>query len=106
MHAPTQDTTSQQQSSSENNPSFESKGIIKALSLSQNTVTIQHEPIPALNWPTMTMPFHVESDVNLNQFKIGEKISFTLHKSNNEQVIITSIRIINKKGESHGNKKH
>lgn len=104
MQTPTQDTKSQQQSPSD--LSFEVKGIIKALNLSQNTVTIQHEPIPVLNWPSMTMPFHVASDVNLNQFKEGENISFTLQKNKNEQVIITSIRIIQKQGESHGNKKH
>ncbi|HAU2406559.1 TPA: efflux RND transporter periplasmic adaptor subunit [Legionella pneumophila] len=106
MQTSTQNANAEQESSYENTQSFEAKGIIKAVNLSQNTVTIQHEPIPDLNWPMMTMSFHVASDINLKQFKEGENISFTLQKRNNEQVIVTSIRTLNKQGESHGNKKH
>ncbi|KTC66381.1 copper/silver efflux system, membrane fusion protein (plasmid) [Legionella adelaidensis] len=106
LQVPTQNTKSQQQSSAKNNDIFKAKGIIKALNIFQNTITIQHEPIPDLNWSSMTMPFSVAKNVTLKQFKVGDSITFTLQKEKNEQVIITSITIINQGGKSHENKHH
>ena len=53
-------------------------GIIKGIDLRQGTITLQHQAIPAIGWPAMTMPFHATPDV-LKQAKVGDKVQFTLH---------------------------
>jgi Cu(I)/Ag(I) efflux system protein CusF len=53
-------------------------GFIKAIDLRQGTITLQHQAIPAIGWPAMTMPFHATPDV-LKQAKVGDKVQFTLH---------------------------
>jgi membrane fusion protein, copper/silver efflux system len=71
---------------------IEGKGIIKALNVSQNSLTLQHEPIPVLSWPEMTMDFSVEKDVQFNQFKIGDHVKFTLRKDKDNKYVITNIK--------------
>ncbi|MBA2079435.1 MAG: copper-binding protein [Rhodanobacter sp. SCN 65-17] len=53
-------------------------GVVKAIDARASTITLQHEAIPAIGWPAMTMPFHVSSKI-LKQVKIGQKVHFTLH---------------------------
>lgn len=53
-------------------------GVIKGIDLKQGTITLQHQAIPAIGWPAMTMPFHATPDV-LKQAKVGDKVQFTLH---------------------------
>ena len=53
-------------------------GIIKGIDLKQGTITLQHQAIPAIGWPAMTMPFHATPDV-LKQAKVGDKVQFTQH---------------------------
>ena len=48
------------------------------------TVTLAHDPIKALNWPAMVMPFKVADKALLGQMKVGAKIRFQL----NGQVIV------------------
>ena len=48
------------------------------------TVTPDHDPIKALNWPAMVMPFKVADKALLGQMKVGAKIRFQL----NGQVIV------------------
>lgn len=35
----------------------QSRGVITAISTEKRKVTLKHEPIPELNWPSMTMAF-------------------------------------------------
>lgn len=71
--------------------SIEGSGMIKALNPSQRTLTIQHEAIPALKWPAMTMEFQVAENVVLSDFKVGDHIQFTLKKVN-ENFVVTDIK--------------
>jgi Cu(I)/Ag(I) efflux system protein CusF len=41
-------------------------------------VTIAHDPIKALNWPAMTMPFKVADKALLAKVKVGAKVRFDL----------------------------
>ncbi len=68
------------------------KGTIKALNVSQSSLTLQHEPIPVLNWPEMTMDFSVEKEIDLKKFKINDYIKFTLKKDKDNKYIITGIQ--------------
>ncbi len=43
-------------------------------------VNISHEPVPAFDWPAMTMDLPVGHHVDLSSFKAGQKVQFTAAK--------------------------
>lgn len=79
-------------SSSWSNIVIEGKGMIKALNISQYSITLQHEPIPALSWPAMTMDFSVDKNVDLKNFKVGDRIQFILKENNEGNYVITDMK--------------
>jgi Cu(I)/Ag(I) efflux system protein CusF len=52
-------------------------GVIKKLDAQAGSVTLQHGPIAALNWPAMTMAFKADPAL-LKTVKVGQQVSFTL----------------------------
>ena len=46
-------------------------------SISPNKVTLKHGPVPALDWPAMTMAFATEGPAQLRGFKRGDRVTFT-----------------------------
>ncbi len=89
--------TSSQKTNSENTSSWsniiiEGKGIVKAINASQHSITLQHEPIPLLSWPEMTMDFSVDKSVTLNQFVAGDRVQFTFRKDGDNKYLITDIK--------------
>jgi Cu(I)/Ag(I) efflux system membrane fusion protein len=44
--------------------------------LTGDSVTLSHEPVPALNWPAMTMSFRVEDPALLRGFGVGDRVTF------------------------------
>lgn len=52
-----------------------SKGIVKGLDAALGTVTLSHEPVPALQWPAMTMPFRI-SPALAKGLKVDQKVDF------------------------------
>ena len=55
-------------------------GIITAIDPAAKTITIDHGPVPALEWPAMTMTFQA-GGVDLNGFSAGDPISFEFSAS-------------------------
>jgi Cu(I)/Ag(I) efflux system protein CusF len=51
-------------------------GVVVGVDPKQATVTLKHEPIPALGWPSMTMDFRANPPSLLAGLKVGEKIDF------------------------------
>ena len=51
-------------------------GVITGIDPKQMTVTLRHDPIPALGWPSMTMAFRVNPPTLLQGLKVGQKIGF------------------------------
>lgn len=56
----------------------EGVGVVRAVDAKKGSITINHEPIKALNWPQMTMPFKVSDPAVLANVKVGAKVRFTL----------------------------
>jgi Cu/Ag efflux protein CusF len=69
----------------------QSGGVITAINTEKRKVTLKHEPIPALNWPSMTMGFPVAPEVDLSALGKGDKVVFTLTPAGKGQQV-TSIR--------------
>lgn len=70
-------------------------GVINSVMADHAMLNITHEPIPEWDWPDMRMNFDVAPDVNMNQLKTGQEISFTIRKKEGGGIIITEIRILN-----------
>ena len=58
--------------------SVEGTGVVKKIDAKSGSVTIAHDPIKALNWPAMTMPFKVADKALLAKMKPGAKVRFQL----------------------------
>lgn len=64
------------------------KGVVLKVDRANATVTINHDPIPALDWPRMTMPFRVKESALTDQVKEGDTVEFLLEKSGSDYVIV------------------
>jgi Cu(I)/Ag(I) efflux system protein CusF len=51
-------------------------GVVVEVDAKAGAVTIRHQPIPALGWPAMTMPFYASKLSLLDGLKPGQKITF------------------------------
>lgn len=51
-------------------------GVLKKISVGNDTVTIAHEPIKALGWPGMVMDFKVKDAAALGHLKPGQRVDF------------------------------
>ena len=51
-------------------------GVVTEIDAKEAVVTLKHQPIPALGWPSMTMPFHANPPSLLNGLKVGDKVAF------------------------------
>lgn len=70
---------------------IQSSGMVTAVDASAGTVSLDHEAIPAVNWPAMSMQFQVEPPAKLDGIAVGDRVSFQL-KSAKETGVITSIQ--------------
>ncbi|MGS2874044.1 copper-binding protein [Enterobacter huaxiensis] len=61
------------------NQSWQGHGVIQ--SVSKNSVMLQHDAIPELKWPAMTMPFTLSAGAELNGAKPGDEVTFTLERA-------------------------
>ncbi len=53
-------------------------GIINSVDAEKKMINITHEPMPELNWPTMTMDLPVTRRVDLGRVQAGDKVGFEL----------------------------
>lgn len=67
----------------EQSPAIGATGVVKAIDTKSKKVTIEHGPIPALNWPAMTMRFTITPQTQLNNIKPGDHVSFTFIQQGN-----------------------
>ncbi len=65
-------------------------GVIQGIMADENKISLEHDPIAALDWPAMTMDFDVMGDVDLSKFSVNERVMFQLEK-HGDNYMITSI---------------
>ncbi|WP_040308375.1 copper-binding protein [Asticcacaulis biprosthecium] len=68
-------------------------GTITEIDKTAGTVTISHEPIPAVGWPAMTMAFKAGPEI-LSNAKVGQSISFDVSVKGSDTEV-TAIRAKN-----------
>jgi Cu(I)/Ag(I) efflux system membrane fusion protein len=70
------------------------RGTVTELDAKEGRVEIDHEPIPAMQWPRMKMGFRVENKNQLAAFKKGDRVEFELRPKpdNDGNYVISTIR--------------
>ena len=68
-----------------------SVGVVTQVDARAGTITFDHQAIPAVNWPAMTMQFHAENPSILHGIAVGDHVTFEL-KSASETGIITMVQ--------------
>lgn len=58
-------------------------GVVKSIDRESKKVTIAHDPVPALNWPAMTMRFTITPRTQLNAIKPGDNVTFNFIQQGN-----------------------
>ena len=53
---------------------YETTGKIEQITA--NSVTLSHEPVPAIGWPAMTMTFQLGAPALVRGFKVGDRVRF------------------------------
>ncbi|UZE95320.1 efflux RND transporter periplasmic adaptor subunit [Alkalimarinus alittae] len=71
---------------------FKATGKIEDVMADMAMLTITHDPIKALDWPTMRMDFEVADDIDVNAFEAGQLIEFELKKQGDWDYLITTIK--------------
>ena len=62
-------------------------GTVKSVDADKGTVSIQHGPVPSMNWPAMTMSFKTKDKKGLQALKPGQKIEFDFVEQGKDHVI-------------------
>lgn len=71
--------------------SFLAAGTVRKVDVEHGLVTIFHQPIAALMWPSMTMPFAVGDKTMFERLKVGEQVEFEFTRDD-RNAVITSIK--------------
>lgn len=80
---------------------FFGMGRIQSVDMENKKITLDHQPIPDLNMPAMSMEFSVAPDVDLSQLKAGDEIDFMVVKHNSNTYMITKISPSGVKAHAH-----
>ena len=63
-------------------------GRITVIDAATGELKMQHQPIPALGWPGMTMPFDVADRALLDGLKVGQAVDFDLAKQGANYIVV------------------
>ena len=68
---------------------YEGRGTVTAVDA--EGITISHEPIEKLGWPSMTMKFPVPENLEIGNLALGSDVRFTFTDANGGSYPLTSI---------------
>lgn len=67
--------------------SHHATGTVKSVDASQGTMTVDHQPVPSMNWPAMSMKFKVKEKKSLQSLKPGQNVEFDFVQQGKDYVI-------------------
>ena len=65
-------------------------GVVKAIMADEGKINLQHDPIDALGWPSMTMDFVLDDGVDVSALAVDEEVMFQLEERD-DRYLITAI---------------
>jgi Cu(I)/Ag(I) efflux system protein CusF len=66
-------------------------GVVTNVDAAKSKVTIKHEPVQSLNWPSMTMAFSVKDKAVLDKLAKDKKVDFEF-KEEGKDYVITDVK--------------
>ncbi|MDP3857731.1 MAG: copper-binding protein [Stagnimonas sp.] len=63
------------------------KAMVKKVDSKAGTVTLAHEPVASLNWPSMTMNFKVKDKMLWSKLGDGKKVDVEFVKDGDDYVV-------------------
>jgi Cu(I)/Ag(I) efflux system periplasmic protein CusF len=66
-------------------------GLVTKVDADRGKVTIKHEPVKSLNWPSMTMAFTIKDKAMLEKMPKDKKVDFEFVQEGREYVV-TSVK--------------
>jgi Cu(I)/Ag(I) efflux system membrane fusion protein len=67
---------------------WQGTGRVTAVDAAKGLLEMAHDPIPAIDWPAMTMPFDVADPALLKGLKPGHQVSFDLAREGAGYVVV------------------
>ena len=61
--------------------------VVKKVDPRAGTVTLAHEPVKSMKWPSMTMAFQVKDKAVLDKLGEGKKVEFEFEQRGKDYVI-------------------
>lgn len=65
----------------QNEQAVATTGEVQSVDPVSGNIMLTHEPIPELNWPSMTMGFTAAENLSLDEFQPGETIRFEFRQT-------------------------
>jgi len=62
-------------------------GVVKKVDAKSGSVTLAHEPVTSLDWPSMTMGFKVKDAMLFDKLVEGRKIEFVFTQQGRDYVV-------------------
>jgi Cu(I)/Ag(I) efflux system membrane fusion protein len=72
-------------------PTYETVGSVDAVDVSSGSVSMNHEAIPALQWPAMTMEFGLASQEVIKDVLPGQPVRFTFEDRGDGEFVIVKV---------------
>ncbi|MGZ5901799.1 MAG: copper-binding protein [Reyranella sp.] len=89
-HGPNQ-STSQQDTSVSPAGTVHGSGIVNSVDPAGHKISLNHNAIPSIGWPAMTMEFAAAPSVDLRTVKPGAHVDFTMQRSGDGMYVIQSV---------------
>jgi Cu(I)/Ag(I) efflux system membrane fusion protein len=61
----------------------------RVVEMDAGSITLDHEPVPALKWPAMTMPFQLAQPDLAKGLKAGDAVRFRFKQQGDEHIVTT-----------------
>lgn len=83
------------------------RGKVVEVDAKTGKLILDHEPIKALGWPSMTMGFKVKDNKQLDKLKVGDAVEFDLKADEQEQYMIEHLeKTVTKQGAMNDSAKN
>jgi len=66
-------------------PDFKTRGVV--VEIEPDAITLQHEAVPALKWPAMTMPFKLARPDLAKGLKKGQAVQFSFRQQGDDNIV-------------------
>jgi Cu(I)/Ag(I) efflux system protein CusF len=63
-------------------------GTVKQIADNHESLRIFHDPIPALKWPSMNMPFEVIDHELTHPLSVGDRVDFEFIQKDGKNIIL------------------